>query len=206
MNLCTRIPVAIGMIFVLLFSTVAFAVNHRYDVFINGEIDDSVAERAIAVIQTTSAGDVLVIHINSNGGYVDSAIDITNALHHTSATKVISVDGAVASAAVDITLAGDYLVITHYKYFIIHASYVEIGIFKFHRGFDLEKDHQRQMKLYRAYLTPQELSFIFEDWGDLNLSRQTLIDRVNLPSTPLKMMSTKDMVNYTFESKPNRRL
>lgn len=60
------------------------------------------------------------VYINSNGGVVDTAIAISNALRRHKAKVTVNIDGIVASAATLITCAGDTVKMPKNALFMIH--------------------------------------------------------------------------------------
>jgi ATP-dependent protease ClpP protease subunit len=65
-------------------------------------------------------GDVVNLHINSGGGYVDSGFMIIDAIKRSNATVVAKLSGTVASVATIISLSCDSVEIAPYVQFMIH--------------------------------------------------------------------------------------
>jgi len=70
-----------------------------YHFFIHGEVGDS--EDYVDLLDTlysATANDIIILHLNTPGGYLNTAIEIIHAIAQTEATVVGSADGLVASA------------------------------------------------------------------------------------------------------------
>lgn len=77
---------------------------------------------------TAKDGDSFVIHINSGGGSVDTALQLCNTIKGSEAYVVAVTHGIVASAATFIALACDEVVVTPNVAWMIHpASYGMFG-------------------------------------------------------------------------------
>lgn len=64
--------------------------------------------------------DTVKIYINSSGGQMDTALQFLRVLSETDAEVICSIEGACASAATIIFLAGDILEVTANSLFMIH--------------------------------------------------------------------------------------
>jgi len=70
-----------------------------YHFFIHGEIGDS--EEYVDLLDTmysATGNDIIILHLNTPGGYLNTAVEIVHAIAQTEATVVGSADGQVASA------------------------------------------------------------------------------------------------------------
>ena len=72
------------------------------------------------VIRNAGENDVIKIHINSYGGDLFTAIQMMRCLGETSATVMISVEGACMSAATMVFLMGDMFEVSAHSMFMFH--------------------------------------------------------------------------------------
>jgi len=101
------------------FNTKPIAFAH--DFYISGDI--GAPEEYIdwfEIIRSTAECDIVRIHINSHGGYVDTAIQLLRSIKEGQATIICSVEGACYSAATLIFLAADQYEISDFSAFMFH--------------------------------------------------------------------------------------
>lgn len=93
----------------------------EYHFYIHGAIEES-SEYVdlLYTLHTASFEDVINIHINSCGGYLDTAVEIINAMRNSGSPVVTHAEGLVASAATLIFFSGDRLVVHPYCQFMLH--------------------------------------------------------------------------------------
>lgn len=115
-------------------------------------------------IRTSSENDVVVIHINSHGGDLFTAIQFLRAFAETKANVVASVEGACMSAATIIFLAAKHWEISHHSMFMFH-NYSAGSIGKGGELYDqIVHSHEWSKKLwkdvYGGFLTEAEITSI----------------------------------------------
>lgn len=105
--------------------------------------------------------DTVKVHINNYGGAVDVAMNIYDCLQQSKASIQISVEGACASAASMIMLAGTEWFIYPHAWIMVHAwSGVEYGKWnemKASHEFSARVTENRFRKLYKNFLTDEEI-------------------------------------------------
>jgi len=163
---------------------------------INGEVTWRTYDTVVDTIKTAPNNGVLFVYIDSPGGDAEAGDEIALELKRCKANVVTVIDGTVASVAFNILISGDFVAIDHSDTILIHAAYVMIGDMSFHvfPGSGLEQLHEKQKKDYRGYLTREEEKFIFEDWGDLIMSPEIFLERVDKDITHLKRLVQSESV------------
>jgi hypothetical protein len=197
------------LIFVVVILT-AFAgapmlrINDTSHIDIRGEITPKMYDSVIGTIRAAQPNTILFVFINSPGGYAQVGYDIASALDNCKATVIDVIDGMVASAAVNVMIAGDYVCILKYDMVLIHASYLNLGGIILHVFPGSQADHDFQKTKYKGYLTPSEEKFVFEDWGDLILTQKTFLNRVDNDITHLKQLKEIQNGDNTYIINTNR--
>lgn len=137
------------------------AFNH--ELFLTDEIQAPCCYNSwISAIQNAGPGDIITIHINSPGGYLDTGIQLYGALISSKATIKVLVEGGCCSAATMVMMAADELYIDANAYFMFHA-YTGGRVGKFN---SLQEDAKFQEKwfpaiskeIYQDFLTETELN------------------------------------------------
>ena len=123
--------------------------------------------------------DIVNIHLSNYGGCCDSAATIVNAIKDCKGTVNVIVTAPSYSAATDIALSGDSLVLKPYSFLMFHNYSDEVG----GKGGELKarlanQDRQAQVMmrdLYSPFLTKKEINDIVNDkdvyvhWDDRDL-------------------------------------
>ena len=81
---------------------------------------DTISAKEVTEYLTDLDVENINVYINSNGGVVDTAIAINNALRRHKAKVTVNIDGIAASAATLITCAGDTVRMPKNALFMIH--------------------------------------------------------------------------------------
>jgi len=92
-----------------------------YHFYIHGEIGES--EEYIDLLDTlynATENDTIILHLNTVGGYLNTAVEILHAMAGSQATVVTSADGLVASAGSLLFFAGDGLIIGEFAEVMLH--------------------------------------------------------------------------------------
>lgn len=92
-----------------------------YHFYIHGEIGDS--EEYVDLLDTLyTAGetDLIMIHLNTPGGYLNTAVEIIHAIAQCKATVITCADGQVASAGSLIFFAGHQFLIGEFCEVMLH--------------------------------------------------------------------------------------
>ena len=120
----------IGNVFSNLYPIVESDVDgsKHWDIFIYDEVKHPTEfMEMIHVLNTAKEGDSVTMHLNTPGGYLDSAIAIVGALNTTMASTHVKISGTVASAGTMIALACDTMELAVGSTFMIH--YFSCGYF-----------------------------------------------------------------------------
>lgn len=92
-----------------------------YHFYIHGEIGDS--EEYVDLLDTlytSGETDVIMIHLNTPGGYLNTAVEIIHAIAQCKATVITCADGQVASAGSLIFFAGHTFLIGEFCEVMLH--------------------------------------------------------------------------------------
>ncbi len=171
---------------------------------IKGEVTWKTYDKVAKTIQDAPFNGVLFVYIDSPGGDATAGDEIANQLKHCRANVVTVIDGCVASVAFNILIAGDYVFIDHSDMILIHAAYVRIGGMDLHTFPGLHATHIKQISDYKGYLTAEEEKFIFEEWGDLILSPEVFLERVDNDITHLKQLKGEQNGSISSTINPTR--
>ena len=141
--------------------------------------------------------DVVVLHINSEGGDVWAAIQFLRVLQETKALTVASVEGMCMSAATMIFLACRRHEITQHSMFLFH-NYSGVAIGKGGEMFDLV-DHAKGWSekllrnVYGEFLTEHEIVDILKG-KDLYMSGEDVAKRMQLRQSEQSLVSSASKV------------
>jgi len=118
----------------------------------------------IHVLLTAKRGTTIVIHLNTPGGLLDSALRIVDAIHNSKAVVRAHLTGSVASAGTIIALACDELEIVKHTQFMIHnysggaggkgheiKARIEFSDAELNKAFSI---------LYKDFLSPSEMASV----------------------------------------------
>ncbi len=97
-------------------------VANVYDFYLTGVIGDAEKYQDWnQVLRTATENDGVVIHINSNGGEIFTAIQLMRAMGDSNATICASVEGMCMSAATLIFLCADVVEVSEHSHFMLHT-------------------------------------------------------------------------------------
>ena len=132
-------------------------------------------------IRNASENDIIVIHINSEGGNLFTAIQFLRVMKETKALTIASVEGMCMSAATLIFLSAMSHEITDHSVFLFH-NFSTMMMGKGHELYDLAT-HSRTWSsdllkdVYKNFLTAEEISSVL-DGKDLYMTSQTVVERM----------------------------
>lgn len=92
-----------------------------YHFYIHGEIGES--EEYVDLLDTlynATNNDTIIIHLNTVGGYLNTAVEIIHAIAQTSGFVITSADGLVASAGSLLFFAGQGLIVGEFCEVMLH--------------------------------------------------------------------------------------
>lgn len=142
-------------------------VHNQIDIYLTGEIGESSKYLpAYHTLVSASPDDVVYLHINSEGGNADTAIQFRHSIQNCPAMVVGVVQGTCMSAASMILLACDSFVVADFSILMCH-NYRGISAGKGSEMFDQitftrkwSEDMVRE--IYRGFLTEEEIVQIME--------------------------------------------
>jgi ATP-dependent protease ClpP protease subunit len=142
---------------------VPMGIRHHFDL----DFDIEAAEQFsnfFSILREAGSEDVVYVHINCNGGCIDTTVQLINAIKNSSATIITSAEGTVASGAAVIFFSGDAFQIGDHCQFLIHtASGGGVGKISDTLSF-INATTQRIQELYAdvfgGFLTEQELESV----------------------------------------------
>lgn len=140
--------------------------SKQYDVYLSGPIEG--AEEFVdlfKMLDRATTQDFIHIHINSPGGYLNTAIQIRNKMLNTQAHVTCTAEGECASAATLIFLSGDTLAVYPDSIFMIHnysgGNFGKGGEMYASVSFMKSWWEEKMMKeIYKDFLTPKEIADI----------------------------------------------
>lgn len=145
-----------------------------HEFYLSGEIESSDEYiQWFDMIRHAGENDVIKIYINSYGGDVFTAIQFMRALQETSATVVMSVEGACMSAATMIFLCAESFEVSEHSMFMFH-NYSGGTVGKGGEMLD-QLQHERKWserllkEVYEDFLTAEEITAMLNNkdiWMD----------------------------------------
>lgn len=135
------------------------------------------------IIRHAGENDAIKIYINSYGGDLFTAIQFMRVLSETSATKIVSVEGACMSAATVIFMCADSFEVTPHSVFMFH-NYSGGAIGKGGEMID-QLLHERKWSerllhdIYADFLTPEEVKSMLDN-KDIWMDGEEVVRRINL--------------------------
>ena len=158
-------------------------VSNHYLITLNNEIGvASEYSELIALLKFANENDVIEIEINNNGGCVDTALQIKNAIHECKAQVITCLNVAAHSAASVIMLAGHSYKIGKYASMVIHEGFSGLS----GKPSDIRKHidfYNRQLdrivtEVYSEILTEDEIKSVLNGL-ELILDDTELMKRLN---------------------------
>lgn len=154
------------------------------DVYIIGEIGE--ASDYIEVfdkIRNSGEHDVVRLHINSQGGYLSTAIQFMRCLNETSARIIASVEGECASAATLLMLCAHSFEISDHSLVMCHTYSAGMYPSKGHEirdraRFDENWSNKLFRDAYKHFMSDEEITQMIEG-KDFWFSAEETIDRLN---------------------------
>jgi len=138
-------------------------VGNTYHCYISGDIGSPDEYNELAhVLEIAEDYNTVILHINTGGGYIDSAFQIVAAIKRSKAELVVArIVGTVASAGTIIALSCDELEVEKHTHFMIH-NYSTGTQGKGHEVMDYINFNDRTLKetfkeIYKGFLTDDEV-------------------------------------------------
>ena len=155
--------------------------DNVYNCYITGDIGSPHGYNELHyVLETAKEGDIVKLHINTGGGYIDSAFQIVAGIKKTKAFVIAHIVGTVASAGTIIALSCDELRVADFTQFMIH-NYSTGTQGKGHEVMDYINFNDRNLKeifrkIYRGFLTDKEITSVING-KDMWLSSTDVVKR-----------------------------
>lgn len=154
--------------------------------YLSGAIEDSKEYIDwFDTIRNAGENDVIKIHINSPGGDLFTAIQFMRVMAESSATVVVSVEGACMSAATMIFLSAEQFEVSEHSMFMFH-NYSGMAIGKGGEMYD-NIVHERKWSenilrsVYEDFLNEDEIKSILDN-KDIWMDGHEVIKRIKLKS------------------------
>ena len=118
------------------------------------------------ILRTATENDGIVVHINSNGGEIFTAIQLMRTMQETQATVIASVEGMCMSAATLLFLTADVCEVSEHSHFMFH-TYSSGNWGKGHEQLaSVQADDKWARHLfnvaYKGFLDPKEIEKIID--------------------------------------------
>lgn len=153
-----------------------------YDLYLVSEIGEaSDFVNWFHLIRDTTPQDTIVIHINSPGGDVYTALQLCSAIQETKAHVAISVEGMCASAATILLMLGDSFALSPHASFLFHNY--SGGCYGKGNEIHLQAKQLREWSegifrdYYNGFLTEEEITGLIED-RDIWMNTNEVIERL----------------------------
>ena len=151
------------------------------DIYLTDNIEQpSNYNQLVYVISNAEPYQDINLYINNNGGYIDSALYILDAMKKTKATVTAHLSGTVASASTIIALSCDKIVCAKYLSFMVHNYSSGISgkghEMKAYQNFTDRELNRAFKEIYKDFLSEEEMEKVLEG-TDLWLNEQEVTER-----------------------------
>lgn len=158
-----------------------------YHFYIHGEIGDS--EEYVDLLDTlytASESDIIMLHLNTPGGYLNTAVEIIHAIAQSSGTVITCADGQVASAGSLIFFAGHQFIIGEFCEVMLHDG----------SGGNIGKINEN---LKSAQFTAERLSHIYHTVYGRFFSEEEVEDVLNGKDLYLNSEAVEKLIQNKLE-------
>jgi len=155
--------------------------NDVYHAYLYGGIEDPfMYSKLVYAIATLDKGEQFILHINTPGGVIDSALAICDAIKNTNGTVTIHLTGTVASAGTIIAMFADHLIVSDHLSFMVHNYSSGLA----GKGHELKAQQKFQDEhlnhffrtTYAGFLTEEEMDDVI-DGRDMWLGSEDVKER-----------------------------
>jgi ATP-dependent protease ClpP protease subunit len=160
----------------------------RYDVYLNYLISNPHHYfEFLEILRSAGEEDEIHIHLNNNGGYVDTAMQIINSMRESKAKIVTCLEGACHSAASLILLNGDEIKVSEHGSMLCH--YYSGGVrgkgSEIESQVEFDKDYYKSFfrKVYANFLTKKEIEELVGG-KDFWFSSEDVLKRIRKQTKP----------------------
>lgn len=143
----------------------------KEDKLIQAYISDEIGapytyDKLCHTLETSKEDEKIILHLNTGGGYIDSAFKVIASIKRSKAPVVARLTGTVASAGTIIALSCNDLEVEDFVAFMIH-NYSGGAGGKGHEIIDYVNFSDKNItatfkKLYAGFLTPRELTAVIK--------------------------------------------
>lgn len=154
----------------------------RYDIYLNYLIEKPHHYvDFLEILRSAGEEDEVYIHLNNNGGYVDTAMQIINYMKESNAKVISCLEGACHSAASLILLSADEIKISEHGSMLCH--YYSGGVrgkgHEIESQVEFDKEYYKTFfkKIYDKFLTKKEIEELLNG-KDMWLSSEDILKRV----------------------------
>ena len=155
-----------------------------YEIYINDIKSPSEHIDDICLLRHASEQDTIYMYINGPGGYVDTGLQIINAMQSSRAKIVTVLDGAAKSMCANIFLAGNELMVQPYSMLMLHdmlhsfmyekgASVIQQAVDSYNHVFE-----QLVHDYLEGFLDEAELGQL-KNGVDLYFHGEEIVERIN---------------------------
>lgn len=159
--------------------------GQRYDLYLCSEITEPKDYlNWFNILNHCSEDDMVYIHINSCGGYLNTSLQLKNAIELCNANVIISIEGACSSGASVVMLGGNQFIISPTAYVMCHTW---IGGFsgkasdiKTQSSFDEKWWKKTANLVYQGFMTDKEIEEMLNGkdfWFDADEVQKRLNNR-----------------------------
>ena len=172
-------------------------VANVYDFYLTGNITEAKDYQDWnQILRTATENDGIVIHINSNGGEIFTAIQLMRAMGDSQATICASVEGMCMSAATLIFLCADVVEVSEHSHFMFH-TYSSGNWGKGSeqlQGVMADDKWARHLfnQVYKGFLKPQEIKDLI-DGKDLWMNPAEVNKRLAARNKQVKRANNKKL-------------
>ena len=185
------------------------------DLYLSGEIKDpSEYIDWFNILNTANESDIIFLHINSPGGYLNTTIQLRESLINCSAHTIASVEGECCSGATVLFLSCKETRISKNSMFMIHSytggSFGKAHEIYSHIDFDKKWFKNLYTDVYAGFLTDEEIDDVINGkdfWFDADETYKRLLNykkkyekKEDEPKTP-KEKVIKKIVNKKKKEK-----
>lgn len=168
----------------------------HHDVFLDSPIEEpSEYRELLSILFNSTEEDTVNIFINSEGGQLDTALAIVEALKNTEAQVTAVLIGACHSAASIISMYCDQVAVLDSAYSMVHTasfgSAGSTGNVKSHTEFTVRQVEKLLNDTYEGFLTKDELAKVkqgVELWFDADEIRTRMESRVKFMTGKIKKL------------------
>jgi ATP-dependent protease ClpP protease subunit len=176
-------------------------VANVYDFYLTGNITDAKEYQDWnQIMRSATENDGIVIHINSNGGEIFTAIQLMRSMADSNATICASVEGMCMSAATLLFLCADVVEVSEHSHFMFH-TYSSGNWGKGSeqlQGVMADDKWAKHLfnQVYKAFLKPQEIKDLI-DGKDLWMNPAEVNKRLAARNVSVKRANKKQKKEIT---------